>query len=813
MIVSWNWIKDYVDIKCDTKTYCDKMIMSGSNLESCKQIGTGIKDVLIGKVKSIEKHPDADRLVVCKVDIGKDIDLQIVTGANNLFEGAVVPVAIHGSVIPGPLHGQTKQDGEVKIKKGSLRGVESEGMLCGCTELGFDEKVAPYNSKDGIWILPKEATEHIGEPIDKALEFEDQIIDFEITPNRPDCLSMIGMARESKATLGGVLKYPQTECENEEGEASKYIGVEVNSELCRRYTARVIKDIKIEQSPWWIQKRLMAAGVRPINNIVDITNFVMLEYGQPLHAFDMQHIEGNKIIVDIAKDGEKFVTLDGSERTLSKDMLMIKNAESNIALAGVMGGLDSEITESTETVVLESANFVASSIRKTSKKAGIRTEASSRYEKEIDPNLCEVAANRACYLIEKIGAGKPVSGIIDVYENVESPHTVEARASRINKVLGTNISIEKMTEFLNSIDCEVETNSDILRITPPTVRRDLNEEVDFVEEIARLYGYDNLPMSMPEGAEIASKTQNYKVREKVKATMYSLGANEIQTMSFANPGQIDKLNIDEDSIERAFVEVMNPMGEDTSVMRTVLTPSMLEVMSRNYNRKIEKMRAFEVGTTFMKDFIDENALPIEDYNLCIGTYGEDEDFFSLKGMVTALLKEFGITDCKFKPEKQYGAYHPGKCARVSAISSKGEEIEIGIMGQIHPDVQKNFELGCQSYVGEFMISSIEELADYDVHYSPLPKYPGMTRDIAVVVSEECMVGPMIESIKEAGGELLESVELFDIYRGEQVENDKKSVAFSLTYRLNDRTLTDKETDERHSAVVKALKDSFGAEIR
>ena len=813
MLVSLNWLKDYVDINVTAKEFCDRMIMSGSNLETCEEIGCGIKDVKIGKIEKIEKHPNADKLVVCQLNLGGEELVQIVTGASNVYEGAYVPVAVDGSVVPGPLHGQPKVEGGVTIKNGELRGVTSNGMLCGPQELGIGDKVAPMNSKDGIWLLPGNWEEHLGENIDEVLGLHDFAIDFEITPNRPDCLSMLGMAREAAATFGEKMKYPELESSKHSEKAEDYIQVEVNSPVCPRYTARVIKDVKIEQSPWWLQKRLIAAGMRPINNMVDITNFVMLEYGQPLHAFDITKLEGGKIVVDMAKGGEKFVTLDETERTLEDTMLMINDGVKPVAIAGVMGGLNSEITENTETVVIESANFEGSSVRQTSKKLALRTEASSRYEKGIDPNLCEAAADRVCKLVEMLGCGTVLEGSVDVYKEPRSAKTVTARVSRINKVLGTDISREEMVKMLESLEMKVEGEGDELVVTPPTVRQDLLEEVDFVEEVARMYGYDNLPMTLPNANTKAENSKSYDLRTYTRDLLCGMGANEIQTFSFINNKILDAVGIADDAWERGLVELINPMGEDTAAMRTILTPGMLEVLGRNYSRNIETVRAFEIGTVFAKNYIDPNGLPFESLDLTIGLYGKDEDFFTLKGMVVALLDRLGITDVEFTAESEYHVYHPGRCAVLTAKSPAGEEVQLGIMGEVHPDVSENFGIGTRAYCCELFFDVLVELSNKEIQYHQLPKYPSTSRDVALVVDEDCTVAEIEKIMKEAGTEILRSIKLFDVYRGEQVEEGKKSVAFSLTYRHDDRTLKDEETESAHQAIVAALRAKLGAAIR
>lgn len=815
MLVSIDWIKDYVKLDKwpQDKEFCDRMIMSGSNIETISYLGEGIENVKIAKVLSIDKHPDADKLVVCQMDLGKLGKLQIVTGASNLYVGAYVPVAVDGSVVPGPLHGQPKQEGGVKISAGELRGVKSDGMMCGPQELGIADKCAPLVSKDGIWLLSGNYEDKLGENIDEVLGLKDGVVDFEITPNRPDCLSMIGMAREAAATFGGELVYPKTDCNTLTEKSSDYIQVEVKSDLCKRYTARVIKDVKIEQSPWWLQKKLIAAGMRPINNIVDITNFVMMEYGQPLHAFDIRSLAGGKIVVDVAEEGSKFTTLDGVERSLDDSMLMINDANGPVAVAGVMGGLDSEIKPDTETVVLESANFVGSSVRQTSKKLGLRTEASGRYEKGIDPNLCEEAADRVCALIDELGYGKVLEGSVDIYKSPEHPQVVSARVSRINKVLGTDLSREDMVAILESLEMKVQGTGDDMIVTAPTVRQDILKEVDFVEEIARMYGYDNLPNTLPKLDVKAENSLSWETRRKLRDLLCAMGADEIQTFSFINQKIFDACRIDEESWERDTVDIINPMGEDTAAMRTILTPGMLEVLARNYNRSVEGVRAFEIGKVFSKNYIQPEGLPDESFDLSIGVYGKDESFFTLKGMIECMFDMMGIKDVSYIAESEYGIYHPGRCARVVKVTEKGEEVELGIMGEVHPDVASNYGIGDKAYCGEFFLDRLIEFSSREIQYSKPPKYPSTSRDIAMVVSESTPVAEIEKVIKEAGTEILRSVKLFDIYRGIQVGAGKKSVAYSLTYRHDDRTLTDVETEEAHAKVVEALKNNLGASIR
>lgn len=822
MLVSWKWLNDYIEVDENITDYCNGMIMSGSNLETCRKFGDGIEGVVIGKIKNIEKHPNADKLVICRIDVGKEDNVQIVTGAKNVFEGAIVPVALDGSRIPGPLHGQPKSEDGVEIRSGQLRGELSNGMLCSATELGFDDKVAPMASRDGIWILPFEFESKLGMDLSMALDLSDYTIDFEITPNRPDCLSMIGMARETGATFGNEVKVPETKLnsEDESQRAEDIIQVEVRSDSCLRYTARVIKDIKMGESPWWLQQRLMAAGMRPINIIVDITNFVMLEYGQPLHAFDIRSIAKRKIIVESAEQGEVFRTLDGKERKLEKNMLMIKDGEKSVAIAGIMGGMNSEIEKDTETVVLESACFDGDSIRKTSKKLTLRTEASGRYEKGVDPNLAKTAADRFCYLVESLGAGTVVSGAVDVYKNPKESEAVLVRAKRINKVLGTDIAAGEMANIFKTLDCRVDIvegnlndNDAVMRVYPPTVRQDLSMEVDFVEEVARIYGYDKLPMELPKSNSIPEMTQSWILRKKAGEVLTAIGMNEIQTISFASPSDLDKVNIGEDAIERAFVKIINPLGEDTSILRTILLPDMMDVLARNYSRSQESVQAFEIGTTFMKNFIEEGGLPYEDFNICLGAFGENEDFFMMKARVETLLREMGIRKVTFTAEKEYPSYHPGRCARVSATAENGEEVELAIMGQVHPDVAENYNIDVPVYAAELMMGPIEELSNRKITYKKPPKFPGTSRDIALTVDEDIAAGEILKVIYEDEDEIFKGAKIFDIYRGKQIGDNKKSVAIRLFYAHDDKTLTDAEVLSVHRVILQRLADKLHAILR
>lgn len=854
MLVPVEWLKDYVDINVDTDELVDRMIMSGSNLETVEHFGLEFDNVVVGKVVTKGKHPEADRLSVCMVDIGKGEPIQIVCGAPNVEEGQKVPVALHNSRIPGPLHGQPKVEGGVHIEKGKLRGVESFGMICAASELGYDDKVIPVSHKEGIWVLPEDAP--VGEPIEEAMGLVQDVIDFEITPNRPDCLSMVGMAREAAATFGSQLQYPDANCENKgTGNAADFIEVDIrNKEACKRYTARIVTNVKIGQSPWWMQKRLMHAGMRPINNIVDITNFVMLEYGQPLHAFDIRRLVGGKIIIDNAKDGEVFTTLDGEERRLSEDMLLIKDGEKGVALAGVMGGLNSEIQEDTTTILIESANFDADTVRKTSKDLKLRTEASSRYEKGVDPNLCQQAADRVCKLIEMLGAGTVEPGIVDNYPEPKEPWTVDVRKDRMNALLGIELSADEMKAIFESLEMKVAGDDTVMKVTPPTVRLDMVAEVDFSEEIARMYGYDKLPVTLPKGNSESSRGSAETLRLLARNAMCAMGANEIQTYSFVSPSDADKVRLQEDVWERNYVHLLNPLGEEQSVMRTILTPAMLETLGRNYSRGVETAKAYEIGTTFSANVFDPEELPDEQDAMSIGLYGKDVDFFTMKGMVTALLAELGIERVAFVPEDSYGIYHPGRCARIVIPSqeeeqkivqmpaaeggkegdpdelskdfdmiksllgvmsdvSKSGSVELGIMGEVHPDVAAAYGMDIRCYTCELMFDVVARMAQTNIRYTPLPKYPSTSRDIALLVDETVPVGDIETVIKRSGGTILKEVKLFDIYRGKQIEEGKKSVAFALTYRDDNKTLTEEDVAPVHQELLLLLKERFNAVLR
>lgn len=797
MLVPVKWLKEYVDIDIDSKELADRLTMSGSHVDSIENVDKGIENVVVGKIIEIAQHPDADKLVITQIDVGTEV-IQIVTGANNIKVGDYIPVALIGAKLP---------DG-VKIKKGKLRGVESNGMLCSAQELGISENVVPKENKDGIFILDKEYT--LGQDIKETLGLYGEVIDFEITPNRPDCLSIIGMARETAATLGKPMKHLDIKINNQVDDIKDYFnGIIVEAkDLCNRYYAKVVKDIKIGQSPMWMQRRLMEAGVRPINNIVDITNYVMLEIGQPLHAFDLDKLSGKKIIVRRALEGEKIKTLDGVERSLDTSMLVIADDSRPMAIAGVMGGEDSEVTDDTKTILIESANFDGRSVRLTSRKVSLRTEASAKYEKDLDPNLSDIACNRVCQLIEEIGAGTVVAGHIDIYEGKAEERTLELSPEKANRLLGTDIEASEMIKMLNSLELNSKLENDKIVVSVPSFRRDLTIEADLIEEVGRIYGIDKIiPQPLVGTLTKAEKTLFRQIEDRAKTILTGVGLNEITTYSFISPKQYDKLNIAEDSMKRKYVGIRNPLGEDFSVMRTTLIGNMLEVMTRNYKYGVDKAWAYEIGSTFTPKELPVKELPYENRTLSIGMYGSS-DFYTLKGVVETLFEKLGIKDYEYIREKNDPSFHPGRTATITL----GNHV-LGILGEVHPDVLDNFGMKERVYVAELNFELIVLHSNLDRKYIPLPKYPSVTRDIALVVDEGIMVKEIEKIIMENSKKLVEAIKLFDVYKGGQIEKGKKSVAYSITYRSHEKTLTDEDVAKVHDKIVEKLQENLNATLR
>lgn len=794
MLVPLKWLRDYVDIDIDTQEFADMMTMTGSKVEKVDFFGKETNGVEVCKILEIEQHPDADRLKVTKVEVANGEILQIVTNATNIKVGDYVPVARIGAVLPG----------DFKIKKGKLRGVLSEGMFCGAEELTIPSAFVEDHKKDGIYILDHQDSFELGMDVRDVLGINDALIEFEITSNRPDCRSIIGIAREAAVTLGKELKYPEIKVNGSDEEMS--FEIDIQTDLCKRYCGRVVKDVKVGPSPYWMQRKLIEAGMRPINNIVDITNYVMLELGQPLHAFDLDDIKYNKMTVKMAEECEKFTTLDGVERTLTSDMLVIGNQDKTLDLAGIMGGENSEIKDTTTSIFIEGASFAKENIRATSKKLGLRTEASSRFEKGIDINLTEAAVNRACQLIEELGCGTVLNGMLDYYPQKEEVQKVTVNPVRINKLLGVNVPMDQFINILESLEFKCNlVSSEVLELEVPTFRLDITEDADILEEIARIYGYDNIPAANLEGNSTAGvKTDKQKFIDNVKANSIACGLNEILTYSFVSPRGVDKINLCADDEKRNFVKIMNPLGEETSVMRTTLIPNMLDVISTNISHKVEEVSAFECGNTFTP----QEGLPVESKKYCVGMYGKEVDFFVLKGVVESVLNNVGLKGYEIEPETTNLTFHPGRCAKIVY-----NNIYIGTFGELHPDVIENYNLGQRVYVAEIDIDTVFENITLTKSYNPLPKYPSTSRDIALIVKDEVFVKQIEDIIKSNGEDLVESYKLFDVYKGAQIEKGHKSIAYSITYRSKYKTLTDEDVAKVHEKILSELSEKLNANLR
>lgn len=794
MLVPLKWLRDYVDIDIDTQEFADMMTMTGSKVEKVDFFGKETNGVEVCKILEIEQHPDADRLKVTKVEVANGEILQIVTNATNINVGDYVPVARIGAVLPG----------DFKIKKGKLRGVLSEGMFCGAEELTIPAAFVEEHKKDGIYILDHQDSFELGTDVRDVLGINDALIEFEITSNRPDCRSIIGIAREAAVTLGKELKYPEIKV-NGSDEEMKF-EIDIQTDLCKRYCGKVVKDVKVGPSPYWMQRKLIEAGMRPISNIVDITNYVMLELGQPLHAFDLDDIKYNKMTVKMASEGEKFTTLDGVERTLTSDMLVIGNQDKTLDLAGIMGGENSEVKDTTTSIFIEGASFAKENIRATSKKLGLRTEASSRFEKGIDINLTEVAVNRACQLIEELGCGRVLNGMLDHYPQKEEVQKVTVNPVRINKLLGVNVPMDQFINILESLEFKCNlVSSEVLKLEVPTFRLDITEDADILEEIARIYGYDNIPSATLEGNATAGvKTDKQKFIDNVKSNSIACGLNEILTYSFVSPRGVDKINLSLDDEKRNFVKIMNPLGEETSVMRTTLIPNMLDVISTNISHKVEEVSAFECGNTFTP----QEGLPVETKKYCVGMYGKEVDFFALKGVIEAILNNVGLKGYEIEPETTNLTFHPGRCAKIVY-----NNIYIGTFGELHPDVIENYNLGQRVYVAEINIDTVFENLNLTKSYNPLPKYPSTSRDIALIVKDEVFVKQIEDIIKANGEDLVESYKLFDVYKGAQIEEGHKSIAYSITYRSKDKTLTDEDVAKVHDKILSELSEKLNANLR
>lgn len=784
MNLSMRWLQDYVKIDVPMREYAEAMTMSGSKVEGYETEGEEITNVVVGKVLSIEKHPDADKLVICQVDVG-DEQVQIVTGATNLYEGAIIPVAKDGSTLPGGK----------KIKKGKLRGVESRGMMCSIGELGLTEHDFPGNNNEGIMLLDeKEGPYTLGEDIRTALGLNDTSVEFEITSNRPDCLSMIGLARETAVTFDKELHLEEPVIKNQVDDIHNYLDVEIKApHLCNRYVAKMVKNVKIEPSPRYIRERLRACGVRPINNIVDITNYVMLEYGQPMHAFDYRYVNGKKITVRTAQNGEEITTLDDVRRTLADDMLIIADEKGPMAVAGVMGGEFSSIMDDTNTIVFESACFNGPSVRITAKKLGMRTESSGRYEKGLDPHNCMPAALRACQLIEELGAGEVIDGVIDVKGDIKEPTVLTLDCDYTNRFLGTDIPHDTMVDILRRLDFKVEGD----QITVPTYRADVEHKADVAEEIARIYGYNNIPTTMIRGSADAVVTETQQFERKIQTAMMGLGLNEIMTYSFISPKYYDKICMAKEDPDRESVVISNPLGEDTSIMRTTALPSIMEVVARNVAARNLSGKLYELASEYHPT--GKDTLPIETKVVTMAMYGADVDFYDLKGAIEVLLDVLNIKELELVPCKDHPTFHPGRCVRLLA---DGEEV--AIFGEVHPDVRANYGIKPKVYLADLSVEKLYQNRAEEKQYASLPKFPAATRDLALICEQDVPVLSIEKTIKEAAGRLLEKIELFDIYTGDQIDAGKKSVAFNLTFRDSEKTITDEQADGAIKKILKAL---------
>ena len=795
MKLNRKWInEDFVDLShVSDKAYVETMTVFGQKVETYERMDSEIRNVIVGKVVSIVRHENSDHMWVCQLDVGQEEPVQIVTGAQNVHENDLVPVAMHNSWLPGGVH----------ITKGKLRGVPSNGMLCSFAELGLTQNDLPGVFADGIWILNDEECT-VGQDINKVIGNDDTVVEFEITNNRPDCYSMIGLARESAAAFGLPMKHHEPVVRGSDaGSMYDKLDVEVPAaDLCNRYTARMVANVKIGPSPKWLRQRLRANGVRPINNIVDITNYVMLEYGQPMHAFDYRYITSGKIVVREAVEGETLTSLDGNVRNLKPGMLVIADDERAIGLAGIMGGENSEIVDDTTEVVFESANFNGTSIRQTALALGMRTEASGKFEKGLDPMMTVPAVQRACELVELLNCGDVLDGTIDIINYIPEPKTVKLEPEKINALLGTRIPREDMVKYLNLLEIPVEGDT----ILVPSFRPDLNHCADIAEEVGRSFGYNEIPTSDLEMATQGGYSPIMKLESKAGQLCRSFGYSEIITYSFVSPAIFDQIRLPADSPLRNALRIQNPLGEDTSIMRTIALPSMLDILARNYAYHNKNVKLYELAKVYLP--ADGNVLPNEPKMLMLGTYGGNADFFSVKGELEAILKGLRIKKASYRAVKDNPSYHPGRCAMVSI-----EGVDVGYIGQVHPLAAKNYNIDCEVYCAEIDFSKLSDLQLPAPTYTPLPKYPTVTRDLSVICDEAVTVAAAEEVIASAAGKLLRNIRLFDIYRGVGIPEGKKSMAFSLEFRADDRTLTDADSETATTKVLLALKEKLNAVLR
>lgn len=805
MNTSLSWIRAYVpDLNVSAQEFTDAMTLSGSKVEGFTKLDEDLEHIIIGQIEKIERHPDADKLIVCQVKIGEQQTIQIVTGAPNVKEGDKVPVVVDGGRVAGGHDGKLTPGG-IRIKKGKLRGIESNGMMCSIEELGSSREMYPEAPELGIYIFPEDAV--IGADAIEALGLRDVVFEFEITSNRVDCYSVLGLAREAAATFKKEFKAPVVEVKGSGGDVNDYIKVEVkDTEFCPRYCARVVKNIRLAPSPEWMQRRLASVGIRPINNVVDITNYVMEEYGQPMHAYDLDTIAGKQIIVRRAAQDEKFVTLDGQERTLDDSVLMICDGEKAVGMAGIMGGENSMITEDVHTMLFEAACFDGTNIRLSSKKVGLRTEASGKFEKGLDPNNAEAAINRACQLIEELGAGEVVDGMVDVCAGIKEPVRIPFEPERINGLLGTELDQEQMLSYFGPLEIRYEESTKELTI--PSFRQDLRCMADIAEEVARFYGYDNIPTTLPKGEATTGKLPFYlRVEQTARDMAEFCGFSQGMTYSFESPKVFDRLLLPPDAKERKAVVISNPLGEDFSIMRTISLNGMLTSLSTNYNRRNKNVRLYELGNIYLPKSLPLQELPDERMQFTLGMYG-DGDFFTMKGVVEEFLDRLGMNKKEtYDPKSGKPFLHPG---RQAAILYDGTQI--GYMGEVHPTVAASYGIGDRAYVAVLDMPSIVERATFDRKYEGIARFPAVTRDISMVVPKDVMVGQIEEIIAVRGGKILESYELFDVYEGAQIQEGYKSVAYSIVFRAKDKTLEDAEITAVMKKILNGLQ-SLGAELR
>lgn len=804
MNTSLSWIKAYVpDLDVTAQEYADAMTLSGTKVEGYEKLDADLDKIVIGRIEKIEKHPDADKLVVCQVNIGTGTT-QIVTGAPNVFEGARVPVVLDGGRVAGG-HDGSKTPGGIKIKKGKLRGVESNGMMCSIEELGSTRDMYPEAPEEGIYIFPEDA--QVGENAVKALGLDDVVVEYEVTSNRVDCFSVVGIAREAAATFDKTFVPPVVKETGNDEDVNDYVKVSVeNTDLCPRYCARVVKNIKIGPSPKWMQRRLASVGIRPINNLVDITNYVMEEYGQPMHAYDLETIAGHQIVVKTAQDGETFTTLDGQERKVDKDVLMICDGEKAIGIAGIMGGENSMITDDVKTMLFEAACFDGVNIRKSSKRVGLRTDASGKFEKGLDPNNAKAAIDRACQLVEELGAGEVVGGTVDVYGKEKHPVRVPFDADKINAMLGTDISEEEMLGYFKKIDLEYDPETK--EVIAPTFRQDLFRLADIAEEVARFYGYDNIPTTLPNGEATTGKLSfKLRIEQAARDIAEFCGFSQGMCYSFESPKVFDKLLLPKDSPLRRTVEIMNPLGEDYSIMRTTSLNGMLTSLATNYNRRNKDARLYELGNIYLPKSLPLTDLPEERMQFTLGMYGKG-DFFSMKGVVEEFFEKIGMKDREtYDPNAGKPYLHPGRQANILYDGKV-----VGYLGELHPEVADIYGIGERAYVAVIDMPEIMEYATFDRKYYGIAKYPAVTRDISMVVPKHILAGQIEEVISAKGGKYLESYALFDLYEGAQIKEGFKSVAYSIVFRAKDKTLSDAEVTEAMDRILKAL-EGMGIELR